>query len=228
MVDILNNIGIENAFTDVYSSFLNSMPEHYQLLFNIFLFTILIALYSIFVFQFYKFLARKNIIKLNLSQYNTSEHPFLSKFLAVILFLLEYIIILPILVFSWFAILSFLLLLLSRDQPIEQILLVSAAVVGAIRVTSYFKEDLSKDLAKVFPFTVLIIFLLSPNPLEFVSVLGKISQLPLFINNIFYYLVFIICFEIFIRFIYTITYLFKHPEEQEKEEIKEALKDEEG
>ena len=215
---------IQQVLVDSYNSFTSSLPESYQLILNIFIYTILIALYSIFVFEFYRFLARKNIITLNLSQYNTSNYPALKKFFAALFFLIEYIIILPALVFFWFAILAFLLLLLSKGQSVAQILLVAAAVVGAIRVTSYFREDLSRDLAKMFPFTVLAIFLLGPNFLDFSSVIEKLLEVPLFLNNIVFYLIFVIAFEIFIRFIYTIVFLFKHPEEQKMQEIEEGIK----
>lgn len=218
---------VQTTLLNPYSSFLASLPESYRLIFSIFLYVILIALYSIFVFEFYRFLARKNILKLNLSKYNTSTQPFLKKFFATLFFLIEYIIILPIFVFFWFTVLSLILLLLSKDQPIQQILLISAAVVGAIRVTSYFKEDLSRDLAKIFPFTILVIFLLSPNFLNFTLVIEKLLEIPSFIHHIFFYLIFVIGFEIFIRTIYSIIFLFKRPEEQAVEEIEEAIKEEE-
>jgi len=218
---------IESSIVNPYQSFINSLPENWQLVFNIFIYVILIALYSIFVFEFYRFLARKNILKLNLSQYNTSTNPGLKKFIETVLFLIEYVIILPVFVFFWFAVLSFLLLLLSKEQSINQILLVSAAIVGAIRITSYFKEELSRDLAKMFPFTALAIFLLSPNFLEFTSVVVKLAEIPSFLSHIFYYLIFVIVFEIIMRLMYTVVFLFKRPEEQAVEEIEEAMKDEE-
>lgn len=215
---------IQETLVASYSSFINSLPEQYKIIINIFIYTVLIALYSIFVFEFYKLLARKNIIQLNLSQYNTSEHPFFKKLLAALFFLLEYLIILPVLVFFWFAVLAFLLMLLSEEQSVGQILLISAAIVGAIRITSYFREDLSIELAKLFPFTVLIIFLLSKNFLEFISVIEKLAEIPLFLNQIFTYLIFLVVFEILMRFFYTLIFLFKRPEEQELEEINEKLK----
>ena len=218
---------MQRMIVNPYSSFLGSLPESYQLIFNIFLYVILISIYSIFVFEFYRLLARKNVLRLNLSKYNIAQHPFLNKFFATLLFLVEYIIILPVFVFFWFAILAFMLLLLSKDQPIQQILLISAAVVGAIRITSYFREDLSRDLAKMFPFTTLTIFLLTPRSLDFSLVLTKLTELPLFLHHIFFYLIFVACFEIFIRVIYTIVFLFKRPEDQAIEEVKEAVKEEE-
>ena len=216
---------IRDFLLNPYNNLLNSLPESYRLIFNIFIYVILISLYSIFVFEFYRLLARKNILKLNLSKYNTSSNQGLKKFVAALLFLVEYVVILPIFVFFWFAILSFMLLILSKDQPVEQILLIAAAVVGSVRVTSYFKEDLSRDLAKMFPFTVLAIFLLSSNFLDFGSVISKLAEVPQFLDHIFFYLIFVTFFEIFIRFVYTITFLFKRPEEQEAEEVKEAIKE---
>jgi hypothetical protein len=210
-----------------YNSFMDSLPENYRLLFRIFLYTLLIAIYSIFVFEFYRFLARKNIFRLNLSQYNTSSHPLKKKFFATLLFLLEYVIIVPIIVFFWFAVLSLILLLLSEDQSIDQILLISAAVVGAVRITSYFKEDLSRDVAKMFPFTVLAVFLLSPGFFNFGSIVSKIFEIPLFLNHILWYLIFVAVLEVFIRVVYTISFFFKKPEEQEQEEIKEEIKKQE-
>ncbi len=218
---------IENTIISPYNSFINSFPESYRLIFNIFIYVILISVYSIFVFEFYRFLARKNILKLNLSKYSTSTNQGLKKFVASLLYLVEYIIILPIFVFFWYVVLAFLLLLLSQNQPLQQILLVSAAIVGAIRITSYFNEDLSKDLAKMFPFTALAIFLLSPNILNFGSIVEKLIEIPSFINHILFYLIFVIVFEIIIRFVYTLIFLFKGPEEQAVEEIEEAIKDEE-
>jgi hypothetical protein len=218
---------VQERIVNPYSSFINALPESYQLIFNIFIYVILIALYGIFVYEFYRFLARKNIIKINLSRYNTSTHPFLKKFFAALFFLIEYVIILPVLVFFWFVVLAFMLLLLSESQPVNQILLVSAAIVGAVRVVSYFKENLARDMAKLFPLTVLGIFLLSPDFLRFSSVLEKLVEVPLFFTHIFFYLVFVIFFEIFIRAVYTLTFLFKRPEEQEMEEVEEAIKDEE-
>lgn len=218
---------VQQNLVTPYSELINSLPQSYQIIFNIFIYVTLIVLYAVFVFEFYRFLARKNILKLNLSKYNTSHHPFLKKFFAALFFLLEYIVILPILVFFWFVVLAFMLLLLSEDQPVNQILLVSAAVVGAVRITSYFKEELARDLGKLFPLTVLSIFLLSPDFLRFSSVLEKLAEVPLFLTHTMFYLVFVIFFEIFVRAVYTLTFLFKRPEEQEMEEVEEALKEQE-
>ena len=115
-------------------------------------------LYSIFVFSFYKFLSRKDIFKLNLSQYNNVEHQQLNKTLDVLLYVLEYLLIFPIFVFLWFMVFSIFFIFLAKNQGINEILLISMSLVATIRFTAYYDEALSVDLAKMIPFALLAIF----------------------------------------------------------------------
>ena len=55
-------------------------------------FTTVIVIYSVFIFYFYRYLAKKNLIELNLNQYNNYDSPGLIKFFAVIFYIIEYII----------------------------------------------------------------------------------------------------------------------------------------
>ncbi|MBI2124305.1 hypothetical protein HYT92_00795 [Candidatus Pacearchaeota archaeon] len=194
MVDFISSI------KGVYESIIGSVPPQYSILINLFLFTLLIVIYAVFIWKFYRFLATKDIIKLDLAKYNKSTHPALRKFFASVLYLIEYIIISPFLIFFWFAILSVFLILLSKEQGVETILLISAAVVASVRMTSYYKEDLSRDLSKMFPFTLLAIFLLTPNFFSIPRFISQITQIPLLLNNILYYLLFIVGVEIILRF----------------------------
>ena len=146
---------------NIATGFSEQIPENWIPFVILLIYVIGIAIYAILIWKFYKFLARRNIIELDLRKYNKTEHPTLNKMFASVLFLIEYIIILPLFVFFWFSILSILLLLLSKTQSVDQIVLVSAAIVAATRLTSYLSQDLSKDLAKMFPFTILAVFLLA-------------------------------------------------------------------
>jgi len=194
-----------------YNQILEFVPEKYRLMAALFIFIVLIALYSIFIFKFYRLIAKKNIISLNLKKYNTAQHPAAVKFFALIFFIIEYVVVMPLLVFVSFFVLALFLVLLSGEQTISQILVVTAAIIGAIRLTSHFNEDLSRDLAKMFPFTVLAIFLLSPNPLGFVTFAEKLTELPAFLSQILYYLVFIVIFETVIR-IFSLIFIHKKTE----------------
>ena len=77
-------------------------------------FTMIIVIYSIFVFYFYKFLAKKNLVNFNLNKYNHYNNPTIVKFFAAIFYVIEYLVLLPILTIFWFAFLSILILLLSK------------------------------------------------------------------------------------------------------------------
>ena len=63
--------------------------------------------------------------------------------------------------FFWFKVIAVMPTFLARDQTFPDILLVSMAMVGAIRVSAYVTEDLSRDLAKILPFAVLGIFIIN-------------------------------------------------------------------
>ena len=217
---MLNVSSIKEAYlqktVETYTEVMNSLPQHYAAIINLFVFTLLIVIYTIFIWKFYRFLARKDIIKLDLRKYNKLEHPGWRKFLAVILYFAEYIIVLPFIVFFWFAILTFFLILLSK-QNVEAILLISAAIVASVRMTSYYKEDLSKDLAKLFPFTILAVFLLSPDFFSFELLVLQFSKIPSLLSNILYYLFFIIGLEIILRF-FEIIFSVRNSSEDENEE----------
>lgn len=173
--------------------------EQNNLILTLTFFTTIMVLYSIFVFYFYRFLARKNIIELNLNQYNLYKNPTLIKLFAAIFYIVEYVILLPILTFFWFGILSILILLLAKGLAVSTILLISAALVTSVRITSYISEDLAKDLAKMLPFTLLAIALTTAGFFDISIFFDRISQIPSLLSNIPYYLLFIVAIELLMR-----------------------------
>ncbi len=193
---------ITDLISDYSQGFLDSLPEDYKVLFSLLLYTIFIAIYAIFIWKFYKFLAKKEIIELNLGQYNHSNHPRLDKFLAIVLYTIEYLIILPFLVLFWFTILSLFLLLLS-EQGAYETLLIGAAIIASTRITSYISEDLSKDLAKILPFTVLGLFIIKEDFFNISDTFLKIKEIPTLFNNILLFLLFIFAIEFILRSFYS-------------------------
>ena len=198
---------IINGISGIFTSLESSIPEGYRVLVGLTLYTIFILLYSIFIWKFYKFLARKDIIKLNLRQYNKTQNPGLEKFLAVFLDTLEYVIVLPFLILFWFAILAFFILVLSQSDNILQIMLITGAIIASTRITSYISEDLSKDIAKIFPFTILATFLLNPDVFNITNIFNKILEIPSIFQNILIFMVFIFIIEVILRGMNTIVEL---------------------
>ncbi|MEK6874030.1 MAG: hypothetical protein AABW91_04245, partial [Nanoarchaeota archaeon] len=157
--------------------FNNVIPEDYKIYYTFAVFTLLITLYALFIWNFYKLLSKRDILELNLAQYNNYDDAVIKKILAFLLFVLEYIIILPILVFFWFFVMAFIILLLAKDMSIVEIGLVSACIVGAIRITAYYSEDLSREFAKLFPFTILAVAFITPGFLDVQNLVSKLTDI---------------------------------------------------
>ncbi|MXY20406.1 MAG: hypothetical protein F4Y49_03620 [Dehalococcoidia bacterium] len=102
-----------------------------------------ITAYAFFVFRFYRFLSRRDVFTLNLP-----------KAFSIVLYLLLYLLVYPVCVFLWFAVLTALLYVVSSDQ-LETIMLISMGVVGAVRVSCYYSEQLAADIARIVPLGLL-------------------------------------------------------------------------
>lgn len=167
------------------------------------------VIYSLFIFKFYKFLAKRDILELDLDRYSIMFEGFIKTILKFIFYVVENIIITPILVFIWFSVLTVLLLLITKHHSPDTILLTTISLVATIRICSYYNEDLSKDLAKIIPLTLLAIFLM-----DYVAVFSLdnirtlIEIIPLW-NVALYYLVFVVAVELFLRIIEMISKFFK-------------------
>ncbi len=183
----------------MYQSFLEILPPWMKVFVNLFLLVIVVVVYAIFIWKFYRFVSKKNILELNLNQYNKFARPVTIKIMAGIFYFLEYIVILPFLIFFWFSIFTIFLILLTEGLGVQTILVISAVIIGAIRMTSYYKEDVSKEVAKLLPFTLLAVSMTKTNFFNFESILQKITEIPSFYQHIVYYLAFIIILEIVLR-----------------------------
>jgi len=177
-----------------------SLEEAIQAAKPLLIFVIGMVVYSVFIFKFYRFLAKRDIFKLNLAEYSRSRWEDIKEIVVFLFYILEHIIIFPLFTFFWFFVLSLLLIFLSKDQPANMLFLFSMAIVATTRISAYYNEELAKDVAKTLPLTLLGIFLitgLSYFSLE--SALLAIKSIPLMWKTIIYYLLFIVSLEIVLR-----------------------------
>lgn len=194
--------GFVEGFVEIYNSFINQLPNWTQQFIGLFLLVILITIYAIFIWKFYRFIGTKNILGLNLNKYNTSKHPIFEKLFAGGFYLLEYLIILPFLIFFWFGIFSLFLIFLTEGLEIGTLLIISAGIIGAIRMTSYipkYGQNLAKEIAKLLPFTLLAISITKPGFFDIQRIIGDLSRLPNLFSNIIIYLLFITLLEVILR-----------------------------
>lgn len=173
---------------------------------KVLLLSIVLAVVALFIWKFYRSTSKRNLIELNLRQYNWSDHPLMNKMSEIFLYLVEYIIIMPFLIALWFGALSFILLLIAENNiAIEQILLVAVTVIGAVRILAYFKEEVAADLAKLFPFIALSVFLLNwGNVFNFDNILTQLKEILLLLSHVLSYVIVVFLIEIVLRVFYII------------------------
>ncbi len=164
--------------------------------------------YSVFIFKFYRALARRDIFKLDLNKYNESKHPFFYGFFAAIFYVLEYLIIFPLFVFFWFLVIVVLISLIST-RSFDQILLASMALIATTRICAYYNEDLSKDIAKMIPFALLGIFIIDVKLITLFDVGIIIEQFLSLWKNAAYYFILIVCGELILRCFSGFIHLFR-------------------
>ena len=198
---LLGEIGVSLAA--VYSDFLSFLPLWMQDFLNLFFTSLILVAAGIFIWKFYRFAAKKNIIELNLNQYNRSEHPVISRAVKIGFYTLEYIIILPFLVFFWFSVFTIFLILLTENLELNTILILSATIIAAVRMTAYYKEDVSKEIAKLLPYTLLGVALTRGGALSITKIIEQAFEIPSYFSHITSYILFIFIIEFILRMIET-------------------------
>ena len=159
------------------------------------------AIYGFFVFKFYRFIASRDMFELDLSKNEESRYPWVRDFFHLVLYGAKYIILFPVFAYFWFAALTLILTLLSKDRSFSDILLIAFATVSAIRLAAYYNEELSRDMAKILPFAVLAIFLIDASFFKIAESLEALKEANDHRESIFYYLLFLIAVEFALRLI---------------------------
>lgn len=155
----------------------------------IFYLVVSIAIYSIVIWHFYRFIARRDCLTIH-----SVTHPKVVGFL-------KYFFVFPFIAFLFFLGFSLMMLFLTRDYEILAVLSTSFAVIVAIRITAYYSRDLSKDVAKMLPFALLGLFLVNPTYFGFEEIIGKIYLLPEFFNLCIQFIILITLVEWILRII---------------------------
>ena len=177
------------------------------------------VLYSFFVWKFYRFIARREIIPINLERYSArgKKSP-----LRVGAYIASYLFLFPFFLLLWFFVYSFFIYFLARDIPTETVLLISITVIVATRVAAYYKEDLARDLGKLLPFSLLAIFLTSPaffsdtgNFFSLSDVEQRFQEVPLLSVEIVQFILYAIFVETFLRIVFLIKKHVSPPKDDE-------------
>jgi len=141
-------------FEDPASHFLESDGSGITFL----LFIIGIAIYSLFVWYFYRYISKRDMFPKFFYILEKEETPSKAK---VATFAAMYIVSFPIIIFLWFTVLAFFLYLIGEEMPMFLAIFVSMAIIAVVRILSYYREEASKEIAKMIPYAILAFFLTS-------------------------------------------------------------------
>ncbi|MCF7866823.1 hypothetical protein K9L67_01920 [Candidatus Woesearchaeota archaeon] len=162
------------------------------------------------------------MFKLDLNQFNNASHPTTAYILKIIFYILEYIIVFPIIILIWTIALTVLAVLMS-SQTSQDIILLTFAVVATIRATAYYNEDLSRDISKLLPFALLGVFIVNSSSFNIQSLndMARIASINL--PTLVHYFLFIVVLEFVLRIWHLISYL--SPIEKAEDKYKLERKD---
>ncbi len=184
-----------SGFIEMHENFLSQFQE-VGIFIDLMLLILLGFLYALFIWKLHRFVATKNFLGKYFEKITQSSNEFTTK----LIYLIEYLIISPFLIFFWFLIFSSFLILLTEIQEIKVILIISTIVIATTRMSSYYNEELAREIAKILPFTMLAISIINPTFFNIERVLRRLDLLPLIFNEMFFYLLFIIILEAILRF----------------------------
>src|SRR3989338_5270922 len=156
---------------------------------------VLFAASGVAWYIYYKQLARRDLFDIPELDLNAKYTNVFNR----IVYFLKYLFIFPMYSFIWFLIFSFLLFVLSKSRPIEDILFLGIMLVTATRIGAYVSEKLAEDMAKLLPLTLIAIFLMDPKAVTLQTVT---SSFPIILNQfprVAKYLLFIIVVEWLLR-----------------------------
>jgi len=168
--------------------------EAFQALFYL---IIMIALYSIAIYHFYRHAARRDCFKPSRRKH--------SKLVG----LCKYFFLFPFVAIFFFLGFSLILISLTKESSydVSGILSLSFAIIVTIRITAYYTEDLSKDVSKMLPFAVLGVFLVDSTYFSIDKVIERISTLPEYVNMIIQFIILIIIVEWILRLSLNLRYM---------------------
>jgi len=174
-----------------------SASEAFNFMNPLLLFVLAMIGYSIFIFHFYKFIGRREIFTLDMEAEGNWRHS--KKGYKMFIYFLKHLVFYPIVVLFSFFVLTVLFAFLSKSQTIDTIILIAMALVAAIRIVSYYSEEMSTNLAKMIPFALLGVFLVDISYFSIENSINSLMQLPNYWKPIVYYAVFVVFAEIFMR-----------------------------
>ena len=184
-----------------FTEFINKLFIGYEKdIYAVLLYTLGVVIYAIVIWNFYTNLSKRDLIKFNLHNFDFETTG--KKFFDLISYFIKYLIITPILSFFWFLVILFFLFVLAKSQTVYNILIIGITLITATRISAYYNEKLSEELAKIIPLTLLALFVVDPTIFSIDLVISRFNELPKFFPLILRFFIIIALLEFVLRIFY--------------------------
>ena len=197
-----------------------------------------ITFYAIIIGLFYKNFSKRELFVIDWSRVGPS---LVSQVLERLKFILEYIIVFPLLTFLWFVVLSLTIFFMSKTGTIQDAIFISISLVAATRICAYYDEDISADIAKMVPLAILGVFITEPSAFSAALLEQRIQEIVALLGDTLPFLAMLMVLEVALRVLFVIKravapehllpaefalqkVIKKEEELEEKEEEREVLK----
>lgn len=227
--DLLQNISSKFESPENYITKITTNLAAGTTISELSLYMIGMVVYAIFIWHFYRFIAKREIIPMKFNRDESAT----TKSVKIATYAASHVFLFPLIISAWFLVYAFFMFVLSKEMPTGVIFLISITVIGSTRITSYYREDLAKDLGKLLPFALLGVFLTSSslyadtgNFFSLEDLQKRLLDLPLFISKGIEFVIIIGSFEIVLRTIFVIKRKLIPAVEEKLEEKIEAQIDE--
>ncbi|NND87535.1 MAG: hypothetical protein HKM23_09520 [Nitrosopumilus sp.] len=180
------------------------------------------VIYGFFIWHFYRFLARREMIPLSLNKFQTNGR----KAISVVGYIFKYVIVFPLVILVWFIVYSTFLFFMAPELSKEHVFLIVISLVVTVRISAYYREDLAKDFAKLIPFALLGIFLTSNIFFTSEDLVSKVYDFVPFLSQIIGFVVYAVIVETILRVLFLIKRKIRPAAEQKLEDSLEKQIDE--
>lgn len=157
------------------------------------------VVYSVFIFEFYRYVASRDMFELELVQYARGRER-TRNYVRMGLYAVKYLLVFPTVIILWYLVFTFFVALLGGGS-VESVLVLTMAVVTTTRITAYYNEDLSRDLAKMIPLSILAVLVIDGiEALSAAEIVTILESLPDFWPIIATYWLLTVLLEFLLRF----------------------------
>ncbi|HLG23296.1 MAG TPA: hypothetical protein VI564_00015 [Candidatus Nanoarchaeia archaeon] len=153
-----------------------------------------LAVYIMWYF-YHKQLTKKDLF---VSPKEISNNKF-ENFIDKVKYVCKYLVIFPIYSFVWFLIFSFLLVIIAKARPVEEIMFFGIVIVSVTRISAYVSPILAEDMAKLLPWALIIIFLTDPKSITLETIRISFTIFTTELPKVAKYLMFMIFVEWVLR-----------------------------